>query len=92
MAISTACFNRRGFIAVIVAVQPVICFHLVVRVGDMIISPIDTISAEKRTNASWAAIRGAHKISKKNNQSTRGNTSGLIYLRSYADVAAAPTQ
>ena len=36
-------------------------------VGDMIITPIDAISVEKRTNASWAAFRGAHKISKKNN-------------------------
>ena len=35
------------------------------RVGDMIITPIDTISIEKRTKASRAAVRGAHKISKK---------------------------
>ena len=56
----------------------------------MIITPIDAISAEKRTNASWAALRGAHKISKKKNQSDKGNTSGLIHWRSYADVAAAP--
>ena len=56
-------------------------------VGDVIITPIDTISAQKRTNASWAAIRGAHKISKKTNQSTKGNTSGLIHRRSHADVA-----
>ena len=59
-------------------------------VGDMIIAPIDVISVEKQTNASWAAFGGAHKISKKNNQSTKGNTSGLIHRRSYADVAAAP--
>ena len=59
-------------------------------VGDMIIRPIDAKSVEKRTNASWAAFRGAHKISKKTNQSTTGNTSGLIHRRSYADVAATP--
>jgi hypothetical protein len=59
-------------------------------VGDMIIAPIDAISVEKRTNASWATFRGAHKISKKTNQSTKGNTSGLIHRRSYADVAATP--
>ena len=59
-------------------------------VGDVIITPIDTISVEKRNNASWAAFRAAHKISKKNNQSTKGNTSGLIHRRLYADVAAAP--
>ena len=40
-------------------------------VGDIIITPIDTISAEKRTNASWAAIRGAHKISKKTDRYQR---------------------
>ena len=59
-------------------------------VGDMIITPIDAIAVEKRTNASWAACRGAHKISKKTSQSTKGNTSGLIHRHSYADVAAAP--
>ena len=64
------------------------CFQQ--RVGDMIITPIDTISAEKRTNASLATIRGAHKISKKTNQGTKENKSGLIHRRSYADVAAAP--
>ena len=64
---------------------------LIVRpVGDVIITPIDKISAQKCTNASWTAIRGAHKISKKTNQSTKGNTSGLIHRRLYADVAAAP--
>ena len=62
----------------------------VTSVGDVIITPIDTISAQKRTNASWAAIRGAHKISKKTDLSTKGNTSGLIHRRSYADVAATP--
>ena len=61
-------------------------------VGDVIITPIDMISAQKRTNASWAAIRGAHKISKKTNQGTKGNTSGLIHRRLYADVAAVPAQ
>ena len=60
-------------------------------VGDVIITPNDTISAQKRTNASWAAIRGAHKISKKTNQGTKGNTSGIFHRRSYADVATAPT-
>ena len=59
-------------------------------VGDVIFTPNDTISAQKRTNVSWAATRGAHKISKKTNQCTKGNTSGLIHRRSYADVAAAP--
>ena len=57
--------------------------------GDVIFTPNDTISAQNRTNASWAAIRGAHKISKKTNQGTKGNTSGLLHRRSYADVAAA---
>ena len=61
-----------------------------VTVGDGIFTPNDTISAQKRTNSLWAAIRGAHKISKKTNQGTKGNTSGLIHRRSYADVAAAP--
>ena len=51
-------------------------------VGDVIITPNDTISAQKRTNASWAAIRGSHKISKKANQGIKGSTSD-------ADVAAA---
>ena len=59
-------------------------------VGDVIITPIDTISAHKCTTVLWTAIRGAHKISKKTNQSTKGSTSGLIHRRSYADVAAAP--
>ena len=58
-------------------------------VGDVIMIPNDTISAQKRTNASWAAIRGTHNI-KENNQSTKGNTSGLIHRRSYANVSAAP--
>ena len=59
-------------------------------VGDVMITTNDTISAHKRNNASWAAIKGAHKISKKNNQGTKGNTSGLVHWRSYAGVAAAP--
>ena len=60
--------------------------------GDVIFAPNDTISAQKRTNASWAAIRGAYKISKKTKQGTKGNMSGLIHRRSYADVMAAPVQ
>ena len=59
-------------------------------VGDVIIAPIDTISTHKRTNALWAVFRGAHKISKKTDKGTNGNTGGLIHRRSYADVAAAP--
>ena len=59
-------------------------------VGDVIFTPNDTISAQKCTNASWAIIRGAHNISKKTNKGTKGNRSGLIHRRSYADVAAAP--
>ena len=59
-------------------------------VGDAIFVPNDTISVQKRTNAMWAAIRGAHRISKKNKQGTKGNTSGLFHQRSYAKVAAAP--
>ena len=62
----------------------------VTTVGDVIITPNDMISAQKRTTTSWAVIRGTHKISKKNNQGTKGNTSGLIHRRSYVDVAAAP--
>ena len=62
----------------------------IIPVGDMIITPIDAKSVEKRTNASWAAFRGVHKISKKTNQSTKGNMSELIHWRSYADVAATP--
>ena len=58
-------------------------------VGDVIITPIDTISAQKRTTASWAAIRGAHIISKKTIQGTKGNTSGLIYRLAYVDTVAA---
>ena len=58
-------------------------------VGDVICTPNDTISAQKHTNASWAVIRGAHKISKKTNQGTKGNTSRLIHRRLYADVASA---
>ena len=59
-------------------------------VGDVIVKANDTISAQQGTNASWAAIRGAHKISKKSKQGTKGNTNGLIHRRLYADVAAAP--
>jgi len=59
-------------------------------VGDVIITSNDMISTQKRTNASWAALRGAHKISKKTDQGTKEYTSGLIHRRSYADVPAAP--
>ena len=59
-------------------------------VGDVIRTPIGMISAQKRTNALLAAIRGAHYISKKTKQGTKGNTSGRIHRRSYANVAAAP--
>ena len=59
-------------------------------IASAIIAPVDAISVKKRNNASWAAFRGAHKISRKTNQSTKGNTSGLIHRRSYADVAATP--
>ena len=59
-------------------------------VEDVIITPIDTISAQKRSNASWAAIRGAHKIPRKKKQSTKESTSGLFHRRSYAEVAAVP--
>ena len=58
--------------------------------GAVILTPSDTISAQKRTTTAWVAIRGAHKISKKTNQGTKLNTSGLIHRRLYADVAAAP--
>ena len=58
-------------------------------VGDVIFAPNGTISAQKRTDASWAAIRSAHRISKKTKQGTKGNTSGLIHRRLYANVAAA---
>ena len=34
-------------------------------VYDMIFTPNDTISVQKRTNVMWAAIRGAHRIPKK---------------------------
>ena len=54
----------------------------------MIIIPNDTISAQKHNNASWAAIGGENKISKKANQGTKGNASGLIHRRSYADIAS----
>ena len=57
-------------------------------VGDVIFTPNDKISVRKRTNATWAAIRGAHKIPKKKKQD-EGNTRGLIHQRSYAEVAAA---
>ena len=60
------------------------------RVDDVIFTPNDTISVQKRTNVMWAAIRGAHKILKKKKQSTNGNTSGLFHRRSYAKVAATP--
>ena len=59
-------------------------------VDDVIITPNDTIPAKKCNNASWAAIRGAHNISRKTTQVTKGNTSGLIHWRLYADVVAAP--
>ena len=62
----------------------------IIPVGDVLITPNDMISAQTRNHALWAVIRGAHKISKKNNQGTKENTSGLIHRRSYADVAAAP--
>ena len=58
-------------------------------VGDVIFTPNDTISVQKRTNVMWAAIRGAHKIPKKKKQD-KGNTRGLLHRRSYAEVAAAP--
>ena len=35
-------------------------------VGDVIFATNDTISVQKRTNAMWAAIRGALNIPKKN--------------------------
>ena len=57
-------------------------------VGDVIFSPNDKISVRNRTNVTWAAIRGAHKIPKKKKQD-KGNTRGLIHQRSYAEVAAA---
>ena len=57
-------------------------------VGDVIFTPNDKISVQKRTNVTWAAIRGAHKIPKKKKQD-KGNTRGLIHQRSYAEVAAA---
>ena len=57
-------------------------------VGDVIFTPNDKISVRKCTNATWAAIRGAHKIPKKKKQD-EGNTRGLIHQRSYAEVAAA---
>ena len=59
-------------------------------VGDVIFAPNDMISVQRRTNATWAIIRGAHKISKKTKQGTKANTSGLFHQRSYAEVAAAP--
>ena len=59
-------------------------------VGDVIIIPNDAILAQKRTKALWATIRSAHKTSKKTNQGIKGNVSGLLHRRSYADVAAAP--
>ena len=58
--------------------------------GAVILTPSDTISAQKRTTTAWVAIRGAHKISKKTKKSTKGNTNELIHRRSYADVTAAP--
>ena len=39
--------------------------HKTANVRDVIITPIDMISAQKRTNTLLDAIRGAHKISKK---------------------------
>ena len=57
-------------------------------VGDVIFTPNDKISVQKRTNVMWAEIRGAHKIPKKNKQD-KGNTRGLLDQRSYAEVAAA---
>ena len=59
-------------------------------VPGVIFAPNDTISAQKCTNSLWASIRGAQKISKKTKQGAKGNTSGIIHRRSYADVAAAP--
>ena len=57
-------------------------------VGNVIFTPNDKISVQKRTNVTWAASRGAHKIPKKKKQD-KGNTRGLIHQRSYAEVAAA---
>ena len=57
-------------------------------VGDVIFTPNDKISVRKRTNVTWAAIRGAHNIPKKKKQ-YKGNTRGLIRQRSFAEVAAA---
>ena len=58
-------------------------------VGDVIFVPNDTVSAQKRTNDMCAAIKGAHKISKKTKQGTKGNTSELLRRRSYAGVTEA---
>ena len=58
-------------------------------VGNVTIAPNDTISAQKRNNASRAAIGCAQKISKKNNQRNKGNMSGIVQQCSYADVAVA---
>ena len=57
-------------------------------VGDVIFTPSDKISVRKHTNATWAAIRDAHKIPKKKKQD-EGNTRGLIHQCSCAEVAAA---
>ena len=62
----------------------------VTTVGDVIITPNDMISAQKRTTTSWAVIRGTHKISKKTMQGTKRNMSGLLHRRLYANVAVAP--
>ena len=59
-------------------------------VGDVIFTPNETISVQKHTNATLAAIRGAHKIPKKTKQDTKGHTRGLFHRRLYAKVAAAP--
>ena len=59
-------------------------------VGDVIFAPNDTISVEKRSNVMWAVIRGAHKIPRKKEQSTKGSTNGPSHWCIYTAVAAAP--
>ena len=63
---------------------------LVSPVGDVILAPNDTRSVEKRLNAMWAAVRGAHKIPRKKKQGTKKGTSGQSHRRTYAEVAATP--
>ena len=59
-------------------------------VGDVTFAPNDRMLVQKRSDVTWATIRGAHKIPRKKKQSIKGSTSVISPLHTYAEVALAP--